>query len=61
MVGQAQKRLVPKDFFLRTITKAGGSRYISLKAILPGDWKAVRVSVESLKDGVCILKLIQIK
>jgi len=35
-----------KPVFLRTLTKSGGSRYLSVGKILPQDWTNVKVIVE---------------
>lgn len=45
------------NFFHRKLAKSGGSRYLAVGKILPGDWQFVRVSVEKIEDEVCILKI----
>uniref|UniRef100_A0A6H1ZXS1 Uncharacterized protein n=1 Tax=viral metagenome TaxID=1070528 RepID=A0A6H1ZXS1_9ZZZZ len=63
MVEQKQakgQRPIP-GWQLRRLTKTGGTRSLSVGTILPPDWKAVKVFVVSIKDGVCVLKLEQIK
>lgn len=50
-----------QQFQLRKLTKAGSSRYLSVGKILPTDWQAVKVYVERLDSGVCVLRLVQIK
>ena len=50
-----------KPFFVRKLTKAGGSKYLSIGSILPTDWEACKVIVERLDGGVYILRLEQIK
>jgi len=58
---EVKARPQDRTFYLRKLTKAGGSRYLSVGTILPQDWEAVKVYMEQLKDGVCILRLEQIK
>ena len=50
-----------RPFTIRKLAKSGNSRYISVTKILPPDWEAVKVVIESLDKGVCVLKLEQIK
>jgi len=52
---------VAKPFTIRKIAKSGNSKYLSISSIVPYDWIAVKVFVEKLEGGVCILKLEQIK
>jgi len=51
------KPQVSRPFFVRKLTKAGGSRYLSITNILPKEWTAVKISVESLDKETCLLKL----
>lgn len=48
-------------FTIRKLAKSGNTRYLSLGSILPTDWVAVKVFVVSMKDGICLLRLEQIK
>ena len=48
-------------FHVRKLTKSGSSRYLSIGTIIPIDWTAVKMTVEKLEGGICILKLEQIK
>lgn len=50
-----------KSFYLRKLTKAGSARYLSVGAILPRDWVAVKVFVWQVDSGAYILRLEQIK
>ena len=50
-----------KPFTIKKIAKSGSSRYLSVGTILPPDWEAVKVFVEKINGGVCILRLEQIK
>jgi len=52
---------ISKPFTVRKLAKSGNSRYISVSTILPKDWVAVKIVVEQLDKGVCILRLEQIK
>ncbi len=58
---KAEQKPQDKTFHLRKLTKAGSSRYLSVGTLLPQDWSAVKVYVEQLSGGVCVLKLEQIK
>ena len=53
--------LASKPFIVRRITKSGGSRYLAVGTYLPESWEAVKVTVEKLDGGVCVLRLEQIK
>jgi len=50
-----------KLFQVRRLTKSGSSRYLSIGTVLPQDWEIVKVFVEKLDGGVCVLRLEQIK
>ena len=52
---------VSKTFTIRKIAKSGNSRYLSISNLVPPDWIAVKVFVEKIEGGICILKLEQIK
>jgi len=62
-----ERRLVhPKSklsevFTIRKLAKSGNSRYLSVSKLIPSDWQAVKVFVEKLEGGVCVLRLEQIK
>lgn len=59
--GRHSIHVKPKLFTIRKIAKSGNSRYISISKLVPLDWIAVKIVVEKLDKGVCILKLEQIK
>lgn len=48
-------------FTIRKLAKSGNSRYLSVSKLIPPDWLAVKVFVEKLEGGVCVLRLEQIK
>lgn len=48
-------------FTIRKLAKSGNSRYLSVSKLVPSDWLAVKVFVEKLEGGVCVLRLEQIK
>jgi len=48
-------------FTVRKLAKSGNSRYLSVGKILPPSWVAVKLTVQKLEEGVCVLKLEQIK
>lgn len=50
-----------QQFWVRKLTKAGGSRYLSVGTLLPADWQIVKVYLEQQGEGVCVLRLVQIK
>jgi len=50
-----------RQFYIRRLTKSGASRYLSIGTLLPLDWQAVKVYVEQLDKGICVLRLVQIK
>ena len=52
---------IAKTFTIRKIAKSGNSKYLSISNIVPDGWVAVKVYVEKVEGGVCILKLEQIK
>jgi len=52
---------VLNTFTIRKIAKSGNSRYLSISNLVPAEWLAVKVYVEKVEGGVCILKLEQIK
>jgi len=54
-------KVLSKPFTIRKIAKSGNSKYLSVSRIVPDDWIAVKVFIEKLEGGVCILKLEQIK
>lgn len=56
---QVRKPKVSKEYYLRTLS--GKARYLSLSKLLPADWRAVKLSMVSLENGVCVLRLEQIK
>ena len=53
--------IISKPFTIRKLAKSGNSRYISVGKILPMEWEAVKIVVERIDKGVCILRLEQIK
>jgi hypothetical protein len=55
-----QKSLT-QDYYLRKLAKSGSSRYLSISTILPRDWEAVKVYVDSLSPESCTLRIIPIK
>ncbi len=50
-----------QQFWIRKLTKAGGSRYLSIGTLIPTDWQVVKVYLEKQTEGVCVLRLVQIK
>lgn len=58
---KVKRVIVDKTFYIRTLTKSGSSRYLSVGKILPVDWKAVKVYVDWRGDKSCVLRLEQIK
>lgn len=48
-------------FFIRKLGQRGTARSMSVSKILPGHWVAVKVTVEKLSEGVCELRIEQIK
>jgi len=50
-----------KPFYVRTLTKSGRSRYLSLGTIVPKSWEAVKVTVDEIDLTHCVLRLEQIK
>jgi len=54
-------KVISKPFTIRKIAKSGNSKYLSVSHIVPDDWVAVKVFIERLEGGICILKLEQIK
>ena len=55
------RNVLSKPFTIRKIAKSGSSRYLSIGTLLPSDWVAVKVFIEKLDGGVCVLRLEQIK
>lgn len=56
-----RKAVGATPFHLRTLTKSGGSRYLSVGTILPKDWRAVKVYVLHLDKGACSLTIVPIR
>lgn len=50
-----------KSFYVKKLTKSGATRYLSVGAMFPKDWSIVKVTVERLDKGVCILRVEPIK
>ena len=48
-------------FYIRKLGQRGKARSMSVGKMLPGDWVAVKVTVEKLSEGVCELRIEQIK
>jgi len=61
MDNKAKQRLQDRTFFVRKMTKAGSSRYLSVGKILPPDWEAIKIYMSVTADASIILKLVQIK
>jgi len=59
--GQKYRMKVAEPYTIRKLAKSGNSRYLSIGRVVPSDWVAVKVFVVGLKDGVCTLRLEQIK
>lgn len=45
------------QFYIRKLSKAGGSRYLNVGTILPREWEWMRVSIVEIDNDTCILKL----
>lgn len=56
-----QKGQRSQQFHVRKLTKSGNSRYLSVGALIPIGWQAVKVYVEQLDKEVCVLRIVQIK
>ena len=60
-----QNKMVVKrptlPFFIRKLGQRGNARSMSVGKMLPGHWVAVKVTVEKLSEGVCTLRIEQIK
>ena len=58
---QKQKALsIEQEMFIptyRKIAHSGNARYIAITRQIPLDWKLVETTVQSCKDGLCILKI----
>ena len=52
---------VSKPFTIRKLARSGNSRYLSVSNLVPPHWIAVKVFLEKLDGGVCVLRLEQIK
>lgn len=55
------RSLITQEYFIRKLAKSGSSRYLSISTILPKDWEAVKIYVESLSPDGCLLKIIPIR
>lgn len=49
-----------QPFHLRTLSKSGGSKYLSLGTIIPPDFTAVKVYALMVDKRTCVLLLEQI-
>lgn len=50
-----------QEYFIRKLAKSGSSRYLSISTILPKDWEAVKIYVDSLSSEGCVLRIIPIR
>lgn len=55
------KQVDRTTFYLRKLAKSGHARYLSVGTILPLDWEAVKVYVESQSAEDCLLRIIPIR
>lgn len=58
--GAKIQRLTAKDFYVRTLARSGGTRYLSLGAILPKEWEVVKIYVEGQSPNSCLLRIVQL-
>lgn len=63
MSSNGGKRPISKgqEYHLRKLVRSGNSRYVSVSTILPKDWEAVKVYVDSLSSDSCVLRIIPIR
>lgn len=54
-------QVATQPFHLRKLTRSGKGRSLYVGGLVPQDWRAVKVFVEQVNGGVCILRLEQIK
>jgi len=60
-VTDGKQAVEAQEYYFRKLAKSGNTRYISVNAILPKDWRAVKVYVDSLSSEVCILRIIPVR
>ena len=63
MVIHKENRKPPTEgvFYLRKLTKSGGSRYLSVGKILPETWENVKVTPYYKSEGIIFLEIKLIK
>ena len=49
------------NYHIRKLARSGNTVYLSVGKMIPPDWAVVKVYVVSLANGVCTLRLEQIK
>ena len=49
------------SYFIRTLSKSGRTRYLSVGKIFPADWEVVKVIVKAQSASVCILRIEHLK
>lgn len=54
------KRTQAGEFYSRKLSKAGGTRILSVGRVLPADWQVVKLSVVKLEGNECLLKLVRL-
>ena len=49
------------SFWIRKLTKSGGTKYLSITTILPSTWQAVKIKAIVESDEVYVLRIEPIK